>query len=133
MRWLNLEIQILTEDDKILIRLDLINIRLNLFRLVSGSPRVGVGPPSKFFSLFRLFRFSLGTFNQSVFGLISTSVRFSFDLWFFINPASFTGFGFLSAAFLLHISWTSTSVEFDISKFLLRAFPPSCFKCGQLY
>ena len=48
MRWLNLEIQILTEDDKLLIRLDLINVRLNL---VSGSPRVGVGPPSKFFSL----------------------------------------------------------------------------------
>ena len=51
MRWLNLEIQILTEDDKLLIRLDLINVRLNLFRLVSGSPRVGVGPPSKFFSV----------------------------------------------------------------------------------
>ena len=51
MRWLNLETQILTEDEKLLIRLDLINVRLNLFRLVSRSPRVGVGPSSKFFSL----------------------------------------------------------------------------------
>ena len=75
-------------------------------------------PPNSFHWVFRV---SLGAFNQSVFGLISTSVRFSFDLWFFINPASFTGFGFLSEAFLLHISWTSTSVEFGISFFCVRS------------
>ena len=75
-------------------------------------------PPNSFHWV---FLFSFGTFNQSVFGLISTSVRFSFDLRFFINPASFTGFGFLSAAFLLHISWTSTSVEFGISFFCVRS------------
>ena len=75
MRWLNLEIQILTEDDKLLIRLDLINVRLNLFRLVSGSPRVGVGPPSKFFSLG--FPFFIWYFR-------SIGVRFNIDFGTFL-------------------------------------------------